>query len=150
MQCPIAGYKIDELGARWVAGFVVLAALGALLLPVAAALLIRLFLALDFSARAFSKPRLSPLARLAGIVLAMTKSPPRLVDAGPKRFAARIGLAFSLAMLASSAFSASELTLWFSLVLAFCASLESFLGFCLGCWMYTGWYALRGRLETVR
>ncbi len=147
MVCPIAGYKVDENGARWVALGVVLLVVLAVLADMHAATPVYVFLVLDFAARAFSRPSLSPLARLSGRILSATGARPRRVDAGPKRFAARIGLGFSLAALASTLTGFHAVAASVALTLAFCALLEAAFGFCVGCSMYQGWYSLRLRLE---
>lgn len=149
MLCPLAGYKIDENGARVVAGFVVVLTLVALLTQWPFATLVLLFLILDFGARAFSRPRWSPLGRLSALLLRGARFAPRLVDAGPKRFAARIGLGFAVALLGFSVFGAQGAYVAVSVVLGICALLESVLGFCVGCWVYTGWYTL-ARSVSVR
>lgn len=142
MLCPLAGYKIDENGARVVAGFVVLLTLVALLVPQPLAGLILFFLVADFGARAFSRPRWSPLGRLSALILRSVGVVPGLVDAGPKRFAARIGLGFVVALLGLSVFGAHGAYVAVSVVLGLCALLESALGFCVGCLVYTGWYTM--------
>lgn len=149
MLCPLAGYKIDENGARVAAGFVVLLTLVALLAPQPMAGLLLLFLILDFGARALSRPRWSPLGRLSALLLRGAGFAPRLVDAGPKRFAARIGLGFAVALLGLSVFGAQGAYVAVSVVLGICGLLESVLGFCVGCWVYTGWYTL-ARSVSVR
>lgn len=142
MLCPVAGYKIDEKAARLVAGFVVLATVSAWIASQPVAGLILLFLATDFGVRAFSRPRWSPLGRLSSWFLRRIGVAPRWVDAGPKRFAARIGLGFAVALLGLSIFGAQGAYVAVSVVLGICALLESAVGFCLGCWVYTGWYTL--------
>jgi len=143
MLCPIAGYRIDERAARVVAGLVVLLLLGASAASPPSALAILLFLALDFGFRAFSRPRLSPLGRLAGLLLGAVGAQKRLVDAGPKRFAARIGLGFSLALLILVPVGLRAVALSLGGVFLVCAALESFVGFCAGCWVWGLWWRLR-------
>jgi len=143
MQCPIAGYRIDERGARVVAGLVVALLLGAATAGPQPALAILLFLALDFGFRAFSRPRLSPLGHLAGLLLDALGVQKRLVDAGPKRFAARIGLGFSIALLVLVPAGLRTVALSLGSVFLICAALESFVGFCAGCWVWGLWWRLR-------
>jgi len=147
MTCPIAGYRIDEKAARVVAGFVLLGTLLGLFLPAAGARGVFLFLALDFATRGFSRPRWSPLGRLAGLILRALSIAAAPVDAGPKRFAARIGLAFSLSLLALAGTAAPTATFFVGGVLAFCAALESFVGVCLGCRAWTLWYDVLDRFR---
>lgn len=147
MPCPIAGYRIDENAARVVA--VAVLSLVSLAVwsggPLAAGLFA--FLVLDFATRALSRPRWSPLGRAAGALLKAVGRKPRLVDAGPKRFAARIGLASSLALLVLSLAGAVPPLRAVAAVLAVCAALEGFAGLCLGCQAWTLWWALRDRLS---
>lgn len=95
-------------------------------------------LAYGFLARALTGPTLSPLGQLVTRVL--TPRLPfdeRLVPGPPKRFAQTIGLvlsgtAFALAFVWSSTTAAM---IPVAMILA-AASLESFLGFCLGCYIF--------------
>jgi len=146
LTCPIAGYRIDERAARLSAGFVVLLTIFAWSAPAYAGLMVFAFLACDFGVRAFSRPRWSVLGAASRWLLAKMEIAPRWVDAGPKRFAARIGMSFSLTFLVAGAFGWSGLQSAVILVLGGCAGLEAGLGLCLGCWMWTGWYELRARL----
>jgi hypothetical protein len=60
-----------------------------------------------------------------------------MVDSAPKVFAARIGVAFSVVttiLYAENHLYAGSIVL---VILLLCAALESFLSFCLGCWMYS-------------
>ncbi len=146
MGCPIAGYRIDERGSRIVAGCVLALVALAATRPGPLERLVLLFLLADFGARAFSRPRWSLLARLSAQVLKVFGMAPRLVDAGAKRFAARVGLVFALALLVSGAVEARPAYLAAALVLSLCAALEAFVGFCLGCWMWTLWYGILDRV----
>lgn len=146
MPCPLAGYRIDENGARIVAGIVSLGVVAGVLLPTFSATWVFAFLALDFALRAFSRPRWSPLGRLSGLVLKLVGAAPRLVDAGPKRFAARIGLVFTVALTALSASSQGVAVEVVGAILLVCALLESLLGLCLGCQLWTAWYRITDSL----
>jgi hypothetical protein len=90
-----------------------------------------------FAARVAAGPKISPLGRFAVSVAA-----PRLpqlekyVAGPPKRFAQGVGLLFSLSatiVWLSAGFGAAR---WVLVPLVAAASLEAFLGFCLGCWMF--------------
>lgn len=150
MPCPLAGYRIDENGARIVAGIVSLGTIAGLLLPTPVALWIFAALAVDFALRAFSRPRWSPLARLAGQVLKLVGAAPRQVDAGPKRFAARIGLVFTVALTVLALASLGLAIKIVGAVLLVCALMESLAGFCLGCQLWTAWYAITDGLFGAR
>ena len=146
MTCPIAGYKIDENAARWVAGFVVVGVLVAVLGANFLRPWIIVFLAIDFGFRAFSRPKWSPLGRISGALLKSAGIPPKSVDAGPKRFAARIGLGFTAVLLLLGLVGSDLATRSVAGMLAACAFLEAAFGFCLGCRIYGLWYELRARL----
>jgi type III secretory pathway component EscT len=90
------------------------------------------------------------LGRVSGSILKGFGVAPRLVDAGPKRFAARIGLLFSVALVVLAQFDIRTATEIVAAILLVCAALESFLGFCLGCQMWTFWYALLDRISGGR
>ena len=122
---------VNERSARWVAtGVVVQAVLflivrqGWVLIP----------LAYGFTARVLTGPKLSPLGQLSTRVLTPAmKGEGRLVPGPPKRFAQGIGLVFSVG--ATIAWFAGAHTVAIVLIagLTIAASLEAFVGFCLGC-----------------
>ena len=123
---------VDEVSARLVAGGVVSLAVAAIVLdqPWLTAVI-----AYGFVARVLTGPTLSPLGRLVTqVVRPRLTVAPRPVPGPPKRFAQGMGAAFSL--------TAAVLALGFGLTgaawvvlggLAVAASLEAFLGFCVGC-----------------
>jgi hypothetical protein len=123
---------VDAVSARLVAGGVVTLAVAAIVLdqPWLTAVI-----AYGFVARVLTGPTLSPLGRLVTqVVRPRLAIAPRPVPGPPKRFAQGMGAAFSL--------TAAVLALGFGLTgaawvvlggLAVAASLEAFLGFCVGC-----------------
>lgn len=102
--------------------------------PLAAVVLF--VLGADFAVRAFGQPRHSPLAAVARGMVHALKMRPQPVDAAPKRFAAKIGLVFSLS--ASVLFLAQVPVgaIAVAAILGFCALLESAFGVCIGCKVY--------------
>lgn len=122
---------VNEVAARVVAGVVVLLCASAiafqepwLLVP----------LAYGFWARVLTGPSLSPLGQLATRMVAPRLGRPRPVAGPPKRFAQGIGVAFSSAAVVLWFGFSDHLATWVVVgVLGAAASLESFLGFCLGC-----------------
>ncbi len=92
-----------------------------------------------FLARVLTGPTLSPLGQFAVRVAG-----PRLVSwqkfvpGPPKRFAQGIGLVFSGSALITWLSAGWPVARWILLPLIAAASLEGFLGFCLGCTMF-GW-----------
>jgi hypothetical protein len=123
---------VNEVSARLVAAGVVVLAVGTVafdqpwLLPV---------IAYGFVARVLTGPTLSPLGQLVTRVL--TPALPlaaRPVPGPPKRFAQGIGAAVSVtAAVLALGFDARGAAYVLLSLLAVAASLEAFLGFCLGC-----------------
>ncbi len=128
-------HPINSYVARWVAAGVVLIAVVAIafdlpwLLPV---------LAYGFIARVLAGPRLSPLALfVTKVVQPLLRHPTKFVAGPPKRFAASIGVMFTV--------TATVLHFGFGLTgiayavlggLVFAAGLEAVFAFCLGCFTF--------------
>jgi len=92
-------------------------------------------LVLDFALRSFDLGRYSLFANISDWLVITFKLPVKPVYLPPKRFAARVGLLFSLSILALQLAGIS--TLIVSSVLVFFAALESFLSICAGCYVYS-------------
>lgn len=122
---------VNDLAARTVATGVVAMSVAAiisgeqwLLIPIA----------YGFWARVLTGPKLSPLGRLATSLVAPRLGTARPVPGAPKRFAQGMGAAFSTAALVLWFGFSLHAVAWVVLgLLAVAASLEAFLGFCLGC-----------------
>lgn len=123
---------VNEVSARLVAAGVVLLATITIVFDVR---WLTLVLAYGFVARVLTGPKLSPLGQLVTRVITPALDlEPRLVPGPPKRFAQGIGAAFTLTAAALAygpdRFDLAQLVLG-ALVIA--ASLEAFVGLCLGC-----------------
>jgi hypothetical protein len=95
-------------------------------------------LAYGFLARLASGPRFSPLGQLATRVVAPRLAPAKPVPGPPKRFAQGIGAVLSVAaVIAHLGFGADGLAQLFLAAILVAASLESALGYCLGCRMFS-------------
>ncbi|WP_207344142.1 DUF4395 domain-containing protein [Arthrobacter sp. E3] len=121
---------VNEHAARFTAGIVVALALGAV---VARLDWLVAVIAAGFVLRVSFGPRISPAALLSVNVLAPLLGEPKLVPGPPKRFAQGIGAVLSIAAfcLLMAGFSLAGWTLILTLVVA--ASLEAFIGLCVGC-----------------
>ena len=130
---------VNEKAARVVAG--VVAILAATILVTGWHWLLAV-LAYGFWARVLTGPKLSPLGRFATAVAAPRLGPPRYVPGPPKRFAQAIGAGVTtvaaLCALAGWTTGADVLT---AMILVF-ATLESALGFCVGCRIFAGLMAV--------
>ena len=134
--CPISGESRNERVARIVAAFVVVIVLVAAGLGSPWGALILFALAADFVVRGFGDARRSPLATLARGVANTLRIAPKPVDAAPKKFAARIGIVFSVlsGLLFFAGLPVPALVV--SGVFVVCATLEAALGYCVGCKVY--------------
>ena len=104
-----------------------------------------LILLLDFALRAFGAGQYSPFAYLAGQISTALKLSNKPVYMPPKRFAARVGFVFCLAItiLHYGEFEISATLIGF--LLGAFAALESLAGFCAGCYVYNYWARVRQR-----
>jgi hypothetical protein len=96
-----------------------------------------LFLAIDFSIRAFTNGKLSVLKLIGTITAQLLKIEPKPIFAPPKKFAALLGFIFSLLIAALLFLQLNTIALTIGSLLIFCAILESVFGICIGCYVYT-------------
>ena len=138
LQTDMIGFPnpVNEVSARLVATGVVLMSVAAIVFD---AKWILPILAYGFVARVMTGPKLSPLGQLVTrVVTPRLPFEPKLVAGPPKRFAQGMGVAFS-----GAAFVLWLTGHWFAAqvvlgMLIFAASLEAFLGICLGCKIFAG------------
>ncbi|MDD2284874.1 MAG: DUF4395 domain-containing protein [Paludibacter sp.] len=101
-----------------------------------------LFLVTDFFVRSIEKPQYSPLAIISKLILTKLKVNPQLINAGPKIFAARIGLLFSALISLAVLFGLNTTAVVLTLIFGICALLEAAVGFCVACKIYPFVYRL--------
>jgi hypothetical protein len=140
--CPVSIYRVDGNVAR-LNGFAILA------LAVAFAFfrepVIIIFMLLDFTVRGFFSASLSPLSTLNRLALKVLGITSTLTDAAPKMFAARMGV-LCTGLIAVLYMLDYQMPLYAVLgLLAFCASLEAFFGYCIGCRIYS--FLMKRRLQ---
>jgi hypothetical protein len=137
--CPISFKKIDEHVARLNGLFTVLLlvvyVLTSSLIPV-------VFLLIDFFFRGLEKPQFSPLAILSKFLLKSLNVKPLPINAGPKIFAARIGVIFAVLILGSELAGLPVTALVFTGIFGLCAFLEAAFSFCVACKIYPLFYKL--------
>ena len=127
---------VNDYAARFVAAMVVILTLSFL---VTANIWVLIFILYGFLARVLTGPTLSPIGLIATkILVPLFGNPEKLVPGPPKRFAQAIGLVFSAAALITLLFSEISVTRYLIGILGFFASLEAFVGFCTGCYVF-GW-----------
>lgn len=131
--CPINNKKADENVARSNAAFTVLFLV---IFQLSANPLIILFLLVDFVLRGFELASYSPLAFVSKKAVSVLSLKAKVINAGPKFFAAKIGAVFSLSILVSTLLGWSQFSFVLSVVFGVCALLEAAIGFCLACRIY--------------
>ena len=127
---------VDEVSARLVAAGVVLLS-GAYVVTGWTPLLV--VLALGFVARVLTGPTLSPLGQLVTrVVRPRLPLAPRPTPGPPKRFAQGIGATLSVAALVAVGLDAPGAARLLVGAITVAASLEAFVGLCLGCRIFAG------------
>lgn len=125
---------VNEVAARVVAGMVVILSIVVL---ATGQWWLMFLLAYGFLARVATGPTLSPMGQLATRLIAPRIANERLVPGPPKRFAQTVGLIFSVTALVLHFVAGLSVAAGVVLaVLAVFAALESFLGFCAGCFVF--------------
>ena len=134
LQCPVDNVVINENKARFTAFFVLVLAV---IFLFTCLWIIVAFLAVDFFLRVNNLGNYSLLGILSDAIIKQLHIKNKPTDRAPKRFAAGVGLLFTVAILI---LTLSHLPLYTNIVvsvLLFFAFLESFVGFCAGCYVYT-------------
>jgi hypothetical protein len=99
-------------------------------------------LLVDFLLRGFEVPQYSPLAIISKNATQLLALKPKLINSGPKLFAARVGVLFSSLILISTLFGLKTLAITFAGIFGVCAFLEAAFGFCVACQIYPFIYRL--------
>ena len=137
--CPISNKKINERVARVNGAFTVLLLL---LFGFTGQWLIPAFLVVDFFIRSGNLSRFSPLGYSSRNIIKLLSVEELLINAGPKIFAARVGLVFSAVILLASATEMHLTALAFTAVLAVFSFMEAAFGICVACKIYPFVYRL--------
>ena len=134
IECPVDFITVNENKVR-------LTALNVLLLAIVYVWLahwsIAAFLTIDFFCRAFNLGKYSLLNFISDKEVQLFAIKVKPIDQAPKRFAAKIGFIFSLTILALTVFNYTNTAILLAVMLSMFAFLESFAGFCAGCYVYT-------------
>lgn len=132
-SCPIGSARIDDHVVR--VNAVLVFFLG-ILSGLTDAWGIMAFLAADFLIKSYMGRKHSPLDVLSRWIIRLTKAKPHMVNAAPKAFAARIGLFLAVTITGCHLGGYDLAVGMLTATLVFCAGLEGFLGFCVGCQVY--------------
>lgn len=134
IECPVDFVTVNETQVRTTA-FLVLLVTTAWLFT--GNIFIIAFLIPDFFLRAFNYGKYSPLNIASKFLVTQLRLPAKPIDQAPKRFAAKIGLAFVIVITVLQLFQLTTAAKAFATVLLFFALLESVFGICAGCYAYT-------------
>lgn len=131
--CPVDFVPVNQHNIRVTAAFVCALSAWALVshspLPLA-------FLSVDFVLRSWRPlTPVSPLGKLASVLVRWRRLTPEWVDQAPKRFAARLGAIMAVAATAL-AWWPSPFASWLAGVLVLFSFLEAAFRFCAGCHVY--------------
>lgn len=134
LECPVDFITVNENKVRLTALQVFILALVFLF---TSSWIVSAFLIADFFLRAFKLGKYSPLNWISDRLVKLFSISHKPIDQAPKRFAAQIGLLFAVAITALQLTGNAVPALILAAVLTLFAFLESFLGFCAGCYVYT-------------
>lgn len=131
--CPVLPKVVNERVARLNAIFTVLIIV---LFLFTSNIFLMGLLAVDFLLRGIDLPRLSPMAITSKSLVRSFDLRPQMINAGPKLFAARIGLVFSTAVFLLSLTGFDLASIITASVLGLFSFLEGAFGFCVACKIY--------------
>lgn len=131
--CPISDKKINERVARINGAFTVLLLI---LFGFTGQWFIPAFLIIDFLMRSGSLSKFSPLGFSSRNIIKLLPVEELLINAGPKIFAARIGLVISSVILVASVTGMNLTALAFAAVLGIFSFMEAAFGICVACKIY--------------
>ena len=137
--CPISNKRINENVARINA---ILTVLFLVVYVLSSNILIIVFLLFDFILRSAELSKYSPFTNVSRQIVKSLDLTSKQVNAGPKIFAARIGVVFNIAILVSTLSGLNVLALIFTSIFGICAILEGVFGFCVACQIYPIVYKL--------
>lgn len=134
LQCPVSFDKVNNSVARIVAAQVIIVSVITLVTNLWWLLLFQVY---DFFVRAIDAREYSIYRRIAIPISSALNLPEILVDAAPKRFAAGIGVLFSISISILLFFDLFIPAVVTSILLLVCAFFELTISFCVGCYVYT-------------
>lgn len=134
LSCPVDFVTVNENKVRLIALQVFIVSIAIFIFQ---HWLLIILLTVDFFLRSFDLNKFSPLAAISAGIIRLFSIGVKPINQGPKRFAARIGLIFSIAILLSYYAGYPTVVASLAAVLITFSFLESFFSFCAGCHVYT-------------
>ena len=93
--------------------------------------------ALDFIIRIFIGVKYSPICSIIKYILKIGNFQSHMVNAGPKKFAAKIGMIITSLMSISYLLDLSNTSLILGIISLVAVGAEAIFGFCVACWMHS-------------
>ncbi|MCX2475634.1 DUF4395 domain-containing protein [Pedobacter sp. MC2016-05] len=134
ISCPISAERVNENVVRLIAFIVACIAIGCVIFS---NYWVMFFLTVDFALRAFSSGKFSPMKFVAINLANAFSLKPKMTDLAPKKFAATMGFVFCLLITATFILNFLTVALTLTAIMIIFALLESLLGVCVGCYVYT-------------
>ncbi len=133
-SCPISNERINEKAARLNG---LLTAFFLFVFIISSLKWVIFFLTGDFLIRGFLNGKKSPVAALSKKIVSMFNIKPVMVNAGPKKFAAKTGFFLSFIISVLYLTNSISMATFFAVLMVTFALLEACFGFCLGCVAYS-------------
>ena len=134
ITCPVSSERVDNNVTRIIAAIVLLLSVAGILLH---NYFVFIFLTYDFASRTFYKGNGSILKWVGKQIVKVLRITPKPINAAPRKFAAGLGLIFSFTIGMLIYLTLTIPSLIVGGILVVCALMESALGFCLGCYVYS-------------
>ena len=131
--CPIISERIDTRLIKTNASFVLILLTLSIVTPMNWLIFV---VGTDFAIRVFFGVKNSPVCKIIISSLKVFNVKQHLVNAGPKKLAAKFGLAFSFLIIGLEYMGFHGSAVIFTLIFILLTSLEVFYGFCLVCKIY--------------
>lgn len=132
-SCPINFESVDNNVARFVA---LLVSFLLIVYMITFNIFILYFLFFDFMVRLFCNKKYSALFQISKFLKKLFKLKNEFSDGGAKRLAGYFGVFFILMLIAGNNLNLYLFSILVSFIFLFCAMLEAFFNYCLGCKIY--------------
>ncbi|MCK5781118.1 MAG: DUF4395 domain-containing protein [Flavobacteriales bacterium] len=133
-SCPIATARVDSALTKVYSIFTFSVITIFLFTPLKEIIFVSAF---DFMIRVFLGIKYSPICRMIKFGLKVGNMPTHMVNAGPKKFAAKVGTLFTLIISAGVLLNMPTLSLIVGIVAFLAIGAEVFFNYCLACNIYS-------------
>jgi len=134
ISCPISTERVNEKVVRIIALLTVIYVSVFLIFPSVVAFI---FLGIDFSLRAFNSGKGSFVKIISCKIHALLNMKSKSVDAAPKKFAACLGMIFSISIAILLGFDFQLIAFVLGVMFVLCATMEAAFAICVGCHLYS-------------